>query len=88
MFDKNAADFTSLSTYKPLFCDSVRHVTKLTVDRVGIEGAAVTILRGAGAPGPDGYENVYQDFLVDKTFGFVLTNRYDTTLFAGVIDNV
>ena len=88
MFDKQDADFTKLSTDKPLFCQSVRHVTKLKVDRVGIEGAAVTLIPGAGAPGPDGYENVYQDFVVDKTFGFILTDRYDTPLFVGVIDNV
>jgi hypothetical protein len=60
----------------------------LEVNRKGIEGAAVTIIPGAGAPGPDEYEDVYVDFLVNKAFGFILTDPYNTIIFAGVIYSI
>ena len=76
-------DFSPL-TDSGAYCGSVRHVTELTVNKRGIEGAAVTIIPGAGAAGPDEYETVYEDFIVDKAFGFVITDNYGTTLFSGV----
>lgn len=66
----------------------MRHLTTLTVDRKGIEGAAVVILPGAGAAGPDEYEEVYLDFVIDRSFGYVLTDRYGTVLFTGVVNNI
>lgn len=71
-----------------VFCTQVRHLTTLTVDRKGIEGAAVVILPGAGAAGPDEYEEVYLDFVIDRSFGYVLTDRYGTVLFTGVVNNI
>lgn len=68
------------------FCTGVRHIATLTVDETGIEGAAATVLPAAGDPGPDEYGEVYLDFIVDRAFGFLLTDRYDTVLFAGAIE--
>ena len=48
----------------------------------------MTVLPKAGAPGPDEYTIVYKDFVVDKSFGFVLTDLFDTTLFTGVVVDV
>lgn len=72
-------------TDTPVVCEQVRHVTELTVDRRGIEGAAVTHIPGAGAPGPGPYERVYLDFIVDRAFAFIVTDRHNTTLFSGVV---
>jgi hypothetical protein len=58
------------------------------VDRRGIEGAAVTYIPMAGAPGPGEYERVYLDFIVDRAFGFVITDRNDITLFSGVVNEI
>lgn len=87
MFDEGNCSFASL-TPNNVYCSQVRHVTTLTVDESGIEGAAVTVIEGATSAGPDEYKNVYQDFIVDKSFGFIVTDRYDNTLFSGVIKNV
>ena len=38
--------------------------------------------------GPDGWESVYYDLVVDRAFGFIITDRFDTTLFAGVVGNI
>lgn len=87
MFDSDKCDFTNL-TDDDVYCDSVIHTTKLKVDRKGIEGAAVTIIVGAGAAGPDEYENVYLDFVIDRAFGFIISDAYGNTLFSGVVNKV
>lgn len=87
-FYDDACDFSSL-TDEPCYCEKVRHVTKLKVNKKGIEGAAVTILGMPGAAAPDEeYEKVYLDFVVDKAFGFVITDPYGVTLFSGVVNKI
>lgn len=87
LFSPEKSDLSAL-TDGIAFCTGVRHVATLTVDETGIEGAAATVLPAAGDPGPDEYEEVYLDFIVDRAFGFLLTDRYDTVLFAGAIETV
>ena len=87
MFDAARSDFGSISDL-PHYCSEVRHVTSLKVDRKGIEGAAVTVEPMSGAPGPDEYTDVYEDFVIDGAFGYMITDRYDTVIFAGVINSV
>ncbi len=78
----SACDFSTLSD-KPGYCNKIQHVTDLTVDRKGIEGAAVTI-HGAGAPGG----TIKADFIVNKSFGFIITDNQNTSLFSGVVNNI
>ncbi len=87
LFDLDKCDLSPLMQGAAC-CGKVRHVTKLKVDRRGIEGAAVVVIPGAGAPGPDGYEEVYQDFVLDRSFGFIISDRDDVTLFSGVVKSV
>ncbi|MDE5942603.1 MAG: hypothetical protein K2H30_00140 [Clostridia bacterium] len=83
----SGCDFSSL-TYEDSFCDKVQHVTKLTVDEMGIEGAAVTIIGGVGSAEPPAYQFFYNDFVLSGAFGFIITDRNDTTLFSGVVKSV
>lgn len=69
-------------------CDAVYHSAKLKVDRKGIEGASVVVIPGAGAAGPDDYQEIYQDFIVDKNFIVIVTDSQDVPLFSGVIYNI
>lgn len=87
LFNPNACSFATL-TETPSYCGAISHVAKLNVDKTGIEGAAVTIEVAPGAAGPDGYEDIYNNFVVDGTFGFILTDSNNITLFSGVIGNV
>lgn len=87
LFDPEKSDFSAL-TDERVFCANVRHVTDLTVNKKGIEGAAVTVIPGAGAPGPDEYTEVYEDFVVDRAFAFLLTDSHDVTLFAGIVNTI
>lgn len=80
-------DFSALTSEK-IICGGVHHTTTLTVNKKGIEGAAVFIIPGAGAAGPDGYTTVYEDFVLDRAFGFILTDYYNVPLFTGVVGKV
>lgn len=70
------------------YCESVIHRASLTVNKKGIEGAAITVMPVCGAAGPGEYVQVYEDLTVDKAFGFILTDTYGTILFSGVINNI
>ncbi|MDE5547646.1 MAG: serpin family protein, partial [Clostridia bacterium] len=79
-------DFSPI-TSSPAQVDQIKHITKLTVDRKGIEGAAVTVEPAAGAAGPGEYKEVYCDYIVDRAFGFVL-EKNDIALFSGIINDI
>ena len=76
-----------LTPQKPAWAESVSHVATLTVDKTGIEGAAVTLMLN-GADGPPVYTNVYYDLLVDRAFGFIVTDSYNIPLFTGTVNNI
>ena len=85
LFDDLHCDFSTL-TDKSCYCSAVRHVTDLTVDKKGIEGAAVTYIAMDGTAAP--VETVQYDFVVDRAFAFIITDPYDVTLFSGVVNNI
>ena len=87
LFEWGRCEMNELSE-TPLVCGKVRHITELEVDRKGIEGAAVTLMPMAGAPGPGEYTKVYFDFIVNRAFGFVIRDSYGTTLFSGVVNEL
>ena len=88
LFDIRKCDFGSLIGNLPAYCSGVSHVTSLTVNAMGIEGAAVTVMPVAGATGPDEYTEVYLDFTLDKPFGFMLCDVDGTVLFSGIVNNI
>lgn len=86
-FNPDGCDFSNL-TNNNVYCEKVQHVTKLKIDKKGGEGAAVTIAAGAdGAPAPE-YDSVFEDFTIDKAFGFVLTDGNGVQLFAGIFNKI
>ena len=87
LFDPYSCSMSNISS-DSLYCEGVFHKVSLTVDKTGIEGAAVTYLPVAGSAGPPPYEKVYHDFIVDGAFGFVLCDQYGTIVFSGVINTI
>ena len=87
IFRKNVSNFDKL-TNEICFTDSIVHQSKLIVNKKGIEGAAVTLILNAGAAAPDEtYTKVFSDFVIDSSFGFMIT--YDSSiLFSGVVNNL
>ena len=88
LFDFEQCDFSNI-TDEQLACDGVIHKCSIDVNDKGIEGAAVTVMPMAGAAGPlEGYEEVYHDYIVDRAFGFVITDSYGAVLFSGVVNSI
>lgn len=81
-----SCDMSNLSD-DSVYCDAFKHIAKLKVDKSGIEGAAVTYMAYAGAAGPDEYKDVYETFVVDQEFGFVLTYGRNI-VFSGIVSNI
>ncbi|MDE7162718.1 MAG: hypothetical protein K2O44_01390 [Clostridia bacterium] len=86
-FFPDGCDFSNLSE-KKCYCAKIQHVTDLTVDKTGIEGAAVTIIGMDAASAGEPHEIVYSDFVIDKAFGFIITDYYGSTLFSGVVNDI
>lgn len=83
-----ACDFSGLLN-EDVFCDQVKHVAKLKVDKKGIEGAAYTAVHLMGAAGPlEGYEDVYEDFIVDKSFYYVISDHNNIPVFSGIVNKI
>ncbi len=83
-----ACEFDTL-TSDDVYCEKVQHVAKLEVTKKGIEGAAVTVMDVEGESAPDeSYTTVRADFVLDRPFGFLLTDRLGTVLFSGIVKTV
>ena len=89
VFDAQTADFSS-SLYHhrelkefSLFISAVNQATRVAIDEKGVTAASYIEIPGAGAAEPP--EEII-DFIVDRPFVFVITNRYDIPLFAGVMN--
>ncbi|MBO7086239.1 MAG: hypothetical protein J6W25_03890, partial [Bacilli bacterium] len=86
LFINGSCDFTNLTDNK-FGCSEVRHISKLEVNKKGIEGAAVTYMAKAGAAGPGPYKPVYEEYVVDEEFAFILTYN-NIILFSGIATNI
>ena len=85
VFIPGTADFsTSVESNLPVWLAGVNQATRVAIDEKGVTAASYVELPGAGAaPPPD--EII--DFILDKPFLFVITNRYSVPLFAGVVND-
>ena len=88
LFTMGECNFSNIINSKKVYVDGIRHIAKLDVNKKGIEGAAVTYMPVAGDAGPlEGYEYIYETFVVDKEFGFILTYQ-NSIMFSGVVTNI
>lgn len=85
LFDRDLCDFSAM-TDTQAYCYKVQHVTDLTVDKTGIEGAAVTVMADMATSAPN--QTVYADFVLDRGFGFVITNGDNVALFTGAVNRI
>ena len=81
------SDFSNI-TDERLYCSNIKHISKLKVLEKGIEGAAVTVIVKATSSYPGDYTFVYKDYVVDKAFGFELSNPNDIPLFTGILSYI
>lgn len=90
VFSPETADFSGTlyghrdfgSDFAPYF-SAVNQATRVAIDEKGVTAASYIEIPGVGAAEPP--EEII-DFIVDRPFVFVVTNRYDVPLFAGVVN--
>ncbi len=72
-----------------VYCSKIRHIAKLEVTCFGIEGAAVTaeMMEGAAGPGMEIYKDIYEDFVVDRNFAYVIS-KDNIPIFTGVVKSI
>lgn len=86
-FFSPSCNFSNL-TNLDVMCNSVTHVAKLVVNKKGTEGAAVTIIDVMATAAPyEEYKKVYETFVVDQEFGYVVSYN-NNVLFSGVVTNI
>lgn len=88
LFDSVNCDYSNITDTK-CYCTEVKHVTKLRVDKEGVEGAAVTIMTNAtsSAPLEDEFTDVYYNFIISQAFGFVISYN-GIQLFTGIVNEI
>lgn len=48
----------------------------------------MTVIAMPENAGPTEYAEVYEDFILDGAFGFILTDPYGNTLFSGAVNQL
>ena len=89
LFIDGGCDFSNL-TDQGVYCEKVEHVAKLKVDKKGIEGAAYTAMqfKAESAFEPPTYKEVYEDFVVDKAFYYVVSDHNNLPVFSGIVNKI
>lgn len=87
LFSQEECNFKGL-TESAVYCESIKHTVEFNVNDLGIEGAAVTLVEMAGSAMPEEYTEVFYDFIINKAFGFVLTDPTGAVIFSGVINTL
>ena len=86
VFDSSKCDVSNLLN-QSAYVSEIKHKAKLEVNEKGIKGASVTLSIVEGAAMPE-YEEVYENFIIDKTFGIIISNNTNEMIFTGVVDNL
>ena len=88
LFDEENCDFSTLVTDK-VSCNAFLHHNRLNITSGGINSSSVKIKSStATSPELPEYKEIYNEFLIDRAFGFVLTDENGMILYSGVINEL
>lgn len=84
VFDRNAADFSAISNAADdVWLTAVNQATRVCIDEKGVTAASYIEIPGAGSAAPP--EEII-DFVLNRSFLFVITDNFGLPLFAGVVN--
>lgn len=84
IFQPGTADFSAITSDTPAWLSAVNQATRVAIDEEGVTAASYIELPSPGAMMPP---DEVIDFTLDRPFLFVITNRYDVPLFAGIVND-
>lgn len=88
LFDSEICDLSNLINGK-VSCNSFLHASRMRLNAKGIEGESINLAQSEKTPEnlPD-YEIVYHDFVVNKAFGFVMTDPNGAIIYIGRVNSI
>lgn len=85
IFDAQTADFsTAVTGEHPVWISGINQATRVAIDEEGVTAASYVEMVAPGAAEPP---TEIIDFILDRPFLFVITNRYAIPVFAGVVND-
>lgn len=87
LFDPQKCDLSGLLSSR-VHLDKLTHQSELSIGKNGIHASAELFSPDSSVPDDSEYTKVYHEFIIDRSFGFILTDDRGTVLYSGVIDNV
>lgn len=87
LFSKDGSRFDSF-TSDPVSCRSIIHKCDLKVKTNGFDGKPVAGVSNTLAETPEGYVNVYHEYYVERSFGFIITDPCGTIVYAGAVNDL
>lgn len=87
IFNQSKCDLSLLND-KTAVLSEIKHKSVLDVNEKGIEGAAVTLGAMYGSSDPNQYQKIYEDFLINKSFGIIVSNLDNEIIYTGIIDKI
>ena len=79
---------SKLVTNQNVYISDIIHQTRLKADKTGFEGAAVTIIMDKATSALDPYDYVFEELVIDRPFGIILSTSDGIIIFAGIVNNV
>jgi serine protease inhibitor len=84
IFDDTISDFTPMTDTPMLYVDQINHAARVSIDEEGCIAAAFTVILAGQESMPPELEEL--DFILDRSFLFVVSSRDNLPLFAGVVN--
>lgn len=91
LFNDSKSDFSNFANDlegKIIYIQDIEQFTKFRVSRKGIEASAVTSMMGLGLGLFGIFEQVYEDFIVDRAFAYKFEDEHGNVLFSGVVNKL
>lgn len=89
IFGSNA-DLSKLLTDVTAFVSKIEHKAKLELNDDGIKAAAVTaaVVESATAAEEKPKNKIYSEFILNRSFGVIVTNSNNEIIYTGIVDRV
>ncbi len=87
VFDDEKCDFSAL-TDSDVYCKELIHKCVIKLDSKGVCDSSQKISDAVGVSQAADYGEQYKDFVLDRPFGFVLTDTHGNILYTGVVNSL
>lgn len=88
LFDSESCDLSGLIDGASIYCKDLVHRAELKLDAKGVCDASQRLVDSSAASMIAESEEQYSDFVVDRSFAFVLTDTHGNILYIGAMNDI